>query len=197
MSRNIELEQAKTTVRNAIAKSPLIRNNGVEVDETALLNASETEIDAMLALVQRRNLTDRSSMTYQNRRLLEERINEFWHFISESRLAGKNIIPDFELLVSFLGVAKSTVTRWIRDDMNGFAEPLEMAKNDIAAIKNQLALRGEIPPMVWIAMMNNVHGYTQNTRVEVTSNRGNELLDRDSLLDQVAALSEDMTASDE
>ena len=43
--------------------------------------------------------------------------------------------------------------------------------NKIAAAKNQLAMRGAIPVVVWATMMNNNHGYTQNSKQEVIVTR--------------------------
>ena len=56
---------------------------------------------------------------------------------------------------------------------DAFRNIIEVELNRIAAVINQLALKGAIPPIVWATTMNNVHGYTQakNVEIEVSQKR--------------------------
>lgn len=87
---------------------------------------------------------------------------------------GEEIIPDAEGMCSFLGISMATLKSWRKGDMgDAFRNIAEVELNRIAAVKNQLALKGAIPPIIWATQMNNVHGYTQakNVEIEVSQKR--------------------------
>lgn len=101
---------------------------------------------------------------------------------------GVPVIPDAEYLCASLGIAMSTMRDW-RSGRRGdaFKAVVEVELNKIAAVKNQIAMSGGLPPIVWATMMNNVHGYTQNQKVDVqitarTVPSKEELIDRANLL---------------
>lgn len=88
--------------------------------------------------------------------------------------SGDNYIPDAEGLFSHLGVSPGVVKGWRRGERGvEMQNVIEVELNRIAAVKNQLAMRGIIPPLVWVTQMNNVHGYTQtkNMEIEVSAKR--------------------------
>ena len=100
---------------------------------------------------------------------------EKWEQSTAERIRnGEEIIPDAEGMCSFLGISMATLKSWRKGDMgDAFRNIAEVELNRIAAIKNQLALKGAIPPIIWATQMNNVHGYTQakNVEIEVTQKR--------------------------
>ena len=87
---------------------------------------------------------------------------------------GEEIIPDAEGMCAALGISMATLKSWRKGDMgDAFRNIAEVELNRIAAVKNQLALKGAIPPIIWATQMNNVHGYTQakNVEIEVSQKR--------------------------
>ena len=87
---------------------------------------------------------------------------------------GEEIIPDAEGMCSALGISMQKMKSWRKgDEGDAFRNVIEVELNRIAAVKNQLALKGAIPPIIWATQMNNVHGYTQakNVEIEVTQKR--------------------------
>ena len=103
---------------------------------------------------------------------LVERIEDWEEFLCDKLNEGENIIPDAELLAAYLDVTVNQLKRWEQGERGEAFQNIigaEMAK--IAAAKNQLALRGAIPVVVWATMMNNNHGYTQNSKNEVVVTR--------------------------
>lgn len=103
---------------------------------------------------------------------LVERIEDWEQFLCDKLNEGENIIPDVELLAAYLDVTVSQIKRWEAGERGEAFQTVigaELAK--IAAAKNQLAMRGAIPVVVWATMMNNNHGYTQNSKNEVIVTR--------------------------
>lgn len=154
-------------------------------EEIAAMTA--TECDAVIAnIIQRRRVGNVAR--YPNIESLERKINEYWIFVLEERSKGHDVIPDVEHFASFLGVSRYTLIEWKRNNKNGFSDPLEMAFNDIAAVKNQLVMHGELNPMTWVAMMNNNHGYTQNNKLEISTKGGSGIPSASELLTEIDKL---------
>lgn len=171
-------------------KPAVIHTGGGEVKtftDAEIEAMTSTECDAVIAnIIQRRSVGGRAH--YPNVESLERKITEYWNYVFTERSKGRDVIPDIEHFCTFLGTSRRTVLDWKRDNKNGFGETLEMAFNDIAAVKNQLALHGEINPMVWMAMMNNNHGYTQNAKVEVTSKSTDSVPSSEALITEIHQL---------
>ena len=82
--------------------------------------------------------------------------------------AGDEIIPDAEGMCVALRISPGTMKSWRKGERgDAFREIIEAELNKIAAIKNQLAMKSGIQPVVWATMMNNQHGYTQAKTVEL------------------------------
>ena len=96
-------------------------------------------------------------------------IDAYWDFIYRVNSDGRKIYPDVEGLASFLRVSRNTLMSWRRGETNReFAPVIETALNDIASVKKQLALGGNLPPLIYLNDMQNNHGYLSNTsRVDV------------------------------
>lgn len=101
---------------------------------------------------------------------LQDAIMRYWDYLMAANDAAIQLIPDVEGLCSYIGVNRSTLLSWEREDYRGFAETIKQAKNDIAACKKQIGMRGGIPPIVMAMDFNNNHGYTQKQEVIVTPN---------------------------
>lgn len=106
---------------------------------------------------------------------LQGAIDAYWDFIYRVNADGRKIYPDVEGLASFLRVARSTLMNWRRGEVNReFAPVIETCFNDIASVKKQLALGGNLPPLIYLNDMQNNHGYLSNTSrqdIEVTVRR--------------------------
>lgn len=106
---------------------------------------------------------------------LQGAIDAYWDFIYRVNQDGRKIYPDVEGLASFLRVARSTLMNWKRGEVNReFAPIMETCFNDIASVKKQLALGGNLPPLIYLNDMQNNHGYLSNTSrqdIEVTVRR--------------------------
>jgi len=106
---------------------------------------------------------------------LQGAIDAYWDFIYRVNTDGRKIYPDVEGLASFLRVARSTLMNWKRGEVNReFAPIIETCFNDIASVKKQLALGGNLPPLIYLNDMQNNHGYLSNTTrqdVEITVRR--------------------------
>ena len=95
---------------------------------------------------------------------LQGAIDAYWDFIYRVNTDGRKIYPDVEGLASFLRVSRSTLMGWKRGETNReFIPILETAFNDIASVKKQLALGGNLPPLIYLNDMQNNHGYLSNT----------------------------------
>lgn len=101
---------------------------------------------------------------------LQDAIMEYWEYLIKANATGIQLIPDVEGMCSFIGISRRTFMSWEVEDYRGFAETVTQAKNDIAACKKQIGMRGGIPPIVLAMDFNNNHGYTQKQEVVVTPN---------------------------
>ena len=73
-------------------------------------------------------------------------IDAYWDFIYRVNADGRKIYPDVEGLASFLRVSRTTLMRWRTGETNReFAPIIETTLNDIASVKKQLALGGNLP----------------------------------------------------
>lgn len=111
---------------------------------------------------------------YDDPEVLAKRIND-WEVEMTARIQqGEEIIPNAEGMCAYLGISQAQMKSWRKGDMgDAFRNIIEVELNRIAAVINQLALKGAIPPIVWATTMNNVHGYTQakNVEIEVSQKR--------------------------
>ena len=103
---------------------------------------------------------------------LVEAIEDWEQMVVDLLNQGETIIPDAELLAAYLDVTMNQLKRWEQGERGEAFQNIIGAEMDkIAAAKNQLAMRGAIPVVVWATMMNNNHGYTQNSKQEVIVTR--------------------------
>ena len=78
---------------------------------------------------------------------------------------GSELIPDVEHLRLFLGISKSTMSRWKRENPE-FDDVLSEAYDRVLAVKKQLAMHNKIPQLVYMNDIQNNHGYRQKDRTE-------------------------------
>lgn len=77
------------------------------------------------------------------------------------------LIPDIEGFCVFIGIDRLTLGEWERKRGQTWSYAIQNIKNQIAAVKKQLALTGKIPPMVFAIDFNNNHGYIQQQKVTI------------------------------
>lgn len=120
---------------------------------------------------------------------LVEKIEDWERLTLRKIQDGEEVIPDAESLAVALDVNMNTLASWRRGDRgDAFKNVIETELNKIAAVKNQLALKGAITPIVYLAQMNNVHGYTQNNKTEVIVNDKREVQSADDLISRAKLL---------
>ena len=126
---------------------------------------------------------------YETIEQLVEKIEDWEHLVLRKVKDGQEVIPDAEALAVGLDVNMTTIASWRRGDRGeAFKNVIETELNKIAAIKNQLAMKGAIPQLVWVTMMNNIHGYTQNNKTEITVNDRREVADTEDLIKRAKLL---------
>lgn len=96
------------------------------------------------------------------------KIMEWENLMLGKMKSGSDVIPNAELLTMYLGVSPGTIKAWRRGERGeAFKNVIEIELNKIAVVENQLAMKGAIPQVVWATIMNNQHGYTQNSKMEI------------------------------
>ena len=112
----------------------------------------------------------KGGMRYDTVEDLENGIIAYWDYLSKANQNEIALIPDVEGLCAFLGIDRRTLLIWEREDVRGFAATIAQAKNDIAACKKQIGMKGHIPPIIMAMDFNNNHGYVQKQEVVITPN---------------------------
>lgn len=119
-------------------------------------------------------------------------IDAYWCLIFDLAEHGHSNMPDVESLADFLGVTRDTLMRWRRGEENlEFVDPINIAFNEIAAIKKQYAITGKVNGLVYLSDMQNNHGYVSNQKsAEVSLNvrLKHELPSKEQLIEQVKLL---------
>lgn len=126
---------------------------------------------------------------YDTPEQLVEKIEDWEHLVLRKVQNGEEIIPDAESLAVGLDVSLGTLKAWQRGERGeAFKNIIDVELNKIASVKNQLAMKGAIPSIVWMAMANNVHGYTQSNKQEITINDRREVQSADDLISRAKLL---------
>lgn len=103
--------------------------------------------------------------TYTSGAELAGVIDAYFHGIFQEQEAGSNILPDTEGMADYLGITRATMIRWARgEDNREFVEPLQIAMNEIAAVKKQMAMDNKINGLAYVQDMQNNHEYVSNTK---------------------------------
>ena len=98
----------------------------------------------------------------------ENAVNEYIQYINDTyENTGVDLIPDIEGLCAFIGISRDTLNTWEYERDKAYSDYIKNVKNEIAAYKKQLGLKGKIPPIVLAMDFNNNHGYIQQNTLEV------------------------------
>lgn len=96
---------------------------------------------------------------------LDGAIDEYWCLMFDLAEHGHGNVPDVESLADFLGVSRGTLLRWKNGEDNlEFVDPLNVAFNEIAEVKKQLAATGRVNGLVYLNDLQNNHGYLNNQK---------------------------------
>ena len=126
---------------------------------------------------------------YDTPEQLVEKIEDWEHLILRKVQNGEEIIPDVESLAVGLDVAVSTLKSWQRGDRGeAFKNIIDVEMSKIQSVKNQLAMKGAIPALVWMGMANAHHGYAQATKQEVTIVDKREVANTEDLINRAKLL---------
>lgn len=125
---------------------------------------------------------------YDTAEQLVEAIENWEHLVLRKIQDGEEIIPDVESLAVGLSVAPSTLKSWQRGDRGeAFKNIIDVEIAKIGAVKNQLAMKGAIPGLVWMAMANAFHGYSQN-KMEISVVDKRDVQSADDLISRAKLL---------
>ncbi|MBO5967127.1 MAG: hypothetical protein J6S14_01360, partial [Clostridia bacterium] len=133
--------------------------------------------EAVNVVVESRKLREERAMPnhYSSVKQLSQAVNKFWEFLAMCATNGNIIIPDIESLAAFLGVSRDQLLSWKRGLGNPEFKPvIEQCYTDIAAVKKQLAFRGDLPQIIYLNDIQNNHGYVNSASkvdVEVSAKR--------------------------
>jgi len=109
--------------------------------------------------------------TFETVEELQGAVDAFWEIIAEQNRNGVRVIPDVEGFCSFINISRQTLNEWEhgRGKQAGLlSDTVKRLKNHMAYVKKQLALTGNMPPIVFATDFNNNHGYTQKTEHIIT-----------------------------
>lgn len=149
---------------------------------------TEDELDAVIDTILQQGKGGGRPI-YNNVRELQNAINDYWESIATLRKKGIDIFPDVEGVCSHLGISRSTLMSWKNHNRNGFGETIEILFTNIAAVKKQIAMHGNMPALVFMADMNNNHGYVNTSKVDVRqTNSVEEIPDAAALIEQIRNL---------
>lgn len=168
------------------AKIRDLEGNLVEYGAAEIATMDENELDAIISTIRTQRTGGGANARFHNLRELQDAIAAYWTDIANKRRMGIDIYPDVEGVCSFLGIARSTLYTWRVENRNGFGETIELLYNDIAAVKKQIAMHGNMPALVFMADFNNNHGYVNTSKVDVRqANSVESIPDTVSLLNQI------------
>lgn len=147
----------------------------------------ENEVDVVIDTIMRQ-ARDGTHPKYANIQALQAALDGYWKSIMEKRRRGIDIYPDVEGVCAYLGVSRSTMGRWKNQNVNGFGATIEQLYTNIAAVKKQIAMHGNMPPLIFMADFNNNHDYVNTSKMEVHQNNASVIPDTVSLLEQIRNL---------
>lgn len=102
---------------------------------------------------------------------LRKAISKYWDLLIKAEDSDEPLIADVEGLCQFLGISRRTLQNWERQNHNGFGPLIAETRTAIAACNKQLAKKGKMPALVFMADMNNNHEYVQKQQVEIESSQ--------------------------
>lgn len=108
---------------------------------------------------------------YQTLDELKRGIQGYWDFLISQVDSEDELIADTEGLCQFLGISRRTLLNWEKQNYNGFANLIAETRTAIAACNKQIAKKGKMPALVFMADFNNNHEYVQKQQVEIENHQ--------------------------
>ena len=139
--------------------------------DKGLIPIEGEETRSMIEVMKRQFAPDtyRKAYKYESIEEFRDKITEYFDYIADSNDAGAKLIPDIEGFCCYAGICRDTLNDWEHTRNPEFVGVITSFKNAVASFKKQLALKGKIPSLVFMADFNNNHGYTQKQEVNVTA----------------------------
>lgn len=182
--------EGKTPNKQALAlREQAMKDSLLQIDYSMLPKDSRGASGTLLSLF-RRNRRISGFRTFDSGAELQGAIDAYFEMIYQAQAAEVEIVPDIELLASFLGVTRNVLFSWMRGEANPeFVQVLDLAFNDIATGKKQYALQHKVAPLVYLSDMQNNHGYVAEQRKQdVQLNFRVEQLTKEQLLENANLL---------
>lgn len=194
-TENVEVvEGVVETVQLTLKEELEIRNNSRALNTIPIAwDQMPTDVrgaTGTLTMAFRRFRQTSGMRTFTSGPELQGAIDAFFEMVFTAQAKGVEILPDVELLASFLGVTRNALMSWMRGEANPeFVPVLDLAFNDIALGKKQYALQTKVAPLVYLSDMQNNHGYiAQQNKNDVQITFKNESLSEKQLIDNANLL---------
>ena len=194
-TENVEVvEGVVETVQLTLKEELEIRNNSKALNTIPIAwDQMPTDVrgaTGTLTMAFRRFRQTSGMRTFTSGPELQGAIDAFFEMVFTAQAKGVEILPDVELLASFLGVTRNALMSWMRGEANPeFVPVLDLAFNDIALGKKQYALQTKVAPLVYLSDMQNNHGYiAQQNKNDVQITFKNESLSEKQLIDNANLL---------
>ena len=190
------VETVYGTVEGSMSEKEAIRirekardDNLLQIDYTALPTDTKAAT-AVLTNAFRRHRQTPGFRYFHSGAELQGAVDAFFEMVFQAQSVGVQIIPDVELLASFLGVTRRLLLNWLRGDANPeYVQVLDLAFNDIATGKKQFALQNKVAPLVYLSDMQNNHNYlAQQTKQDVQISVRAETLSEKQLIENAKLL---------
>ena len=192
-TENVEVvEGVVETVQLTLKEELEIRNNSRALNTIPIAwDQMPTDVrgaTGTLTMAFRRFRQTSGMRTFTSGPELQGAIDAFFEMVFTAQAKGVEILPDVELLASFLGVTRNALMSWMRGEANPeFVPVLDLAFNDIALGKKQYALQTKVAPLVYLSDMQNNHGYiAQQNKNDVQITFKNESLSEKQLIDNAS-----------
>lgn len=183
------VEGAMTEKEAVAIREKSMKDNLLNIDYTELPTDTKAAT-AVLTTAFRQMRQTPGIRTFHSGAELQGAIDAFFVMVYKAQEVGVQIVPDVELLASFLGVTRRALMNWMRGEENSeFVNVLDLAFNDIATYKKQYALQNKVAPLIYLSDMQNNHGYlAQQTKQDVQINLRAETLTEKQLIEQAKLL---------
>lgn len=158
----LERKKAPPEMQYALMKQHYLDNT----DRNAFVTSGEiSDMIASVCYYRRSGGRYQSAPKFVSAAELQGAVDAYFQVMYEAAQGGSELIPDVEHLRLFLGVNKSTMARWKRENPD-FDDVLAEAYDRVLAVKKQLAMHNKIPQLVYMNDIQNNHGYRQKDKPE-------------------------------
>lgn len=98
---------------------------------------------------------------------------EYVKAVNQDKEAEQRLIPDIENWAVFMGITRNTLLNYEQRGAE-WRDCIQLYKENIAAVKKQLALKFKIPPVIFALDFTNNHGYVNSNEFKLTATHAPE-----------------------